>query len=95
MGRVQHPSKTGPGIEQRAKDGCSQTKKIKPFKPATPVTMRAEFHKVEEVDMVVTLEGLTRVNSYTVEWTRSDYLQAHAFAYNVFSMSIRGRSSGQ
>jgi D-amino peptidase len=95
MGRVKHPSETGPGIERAAKDGCMRAKSVKPYQVSPPVTMRAEFHKVEEVDMVVTLEGLERVDGYTVEWTRPDYLAAHAFAYNVFSMSIRGRSSGQ
>ncbi|HEY3783503.1 MAG TPA: M55 family metallopeptidase [Fimbriimonadaceae bacterium] len=92
-GRVKHPSETGPGIEAAAKEGCNKVKSIKPFQPATPVTMRAEFHKVEEVDMVVTLEGIERLDGYTVEWTRPDYLAAHAFAYNVFSMSIRGRTA--
>ena len=94
MARVRHPNETGPGIERASKDGCSRIGVIKPFRAKVPVTMRAEFHKVEEADTVATLEGLERVDGYTVEWTRPDYLTAHAFAYNVFSMSIRGRSSG-
>lgn len=93
MGRLKHPSETGPGIEAAARTGCTKAKSIPPYRIEGLITMRAEFHKVEEADMAETLSGLTRIDGYTLEWERPTFLQAHSFAYNVFAMSIRGRSS--
>ncbi len=51
------------------------------------------MHKVEEADMAETLEGITRIDGYTLEWTRPTFLAAHSFAYNVFTAAYRGRLS--
>jgi len=93
MGRLRHPSETVKGIEEAARDGCSRHKSIAPYAISAPVTIRTEFHKVEEADMAATLIGVTRIDGYTVEFTKGDFLEAHAAAYNVFSMANRGRSS--
>lgn len=95
MGQLLHPSETGPGIQRAAKDGVSRCKSIKAYTPKAPVTMKVEFHKVEEADMAATLENVTRHDGYTLEWTRPTFLAAHSFAYNVFAMSVRGRAAGQ
>jgi D-amino peptidase len=93
MGRLKHPSETGPGIEKFAAEGCSRRSQIQPYTIEGPVTMRAEFHKVEEADLAATLVGVTRIDGYTIEFTGADLLQAHSLAYNAFALSIRGRSS--
>ena len=92
-GRLKHPSETGPEIEQAAREGCARAPSIPPYVIGGRVRMRAEFHKVEEADMAATLPGLKRVDGYTIEWVKANMLEAHSFAYNVFTMSIRGRAS--
>ena len=64
---LKHPSETGPGIAEAAKDGCGRAKSIAPYKVNGPATCRAEFHKVEEADMAASLQGVARVNGYTLE----------------------------
>ncbi len=93
MGQLKHPSVTGPGIQAAARAGCASRDKIAPYKPAEPVTMRIEFHKVEEADMAATLERIHRIDGYTLEWKRETFLAAHSFAYNVFTAAARGRMS--
>ena len=93
MGKLLHPEVTGPGIFEAAKDGCARRKEIAAYVPKTPVNMKIEFHKVEEADMAATLEGINRIDGYTLEWTRKTFLEAHSFAYNVFAMASRGRAS--
>lgn len=93
MGRLKHPSETGPGIEAAARQGCAAAKGVPPYVVKGPVVLRAEFHKVEEADMAATLVGTERIDGYTVQWQAANFLDAHTFAYNVFAMSIRGRSS--
>jgi D-amino peptidase len=93
MGQVKHPSVTGPGIQAAARVGCAGRDKIALYKPAEPVSMKIEFHKVEEADMAATLEGISRLDGYTLEWKRDTFLAAHSFAYNVFTAAARGRMS--
>jgi len=94
MAQLKHPSETGPGIEAAAKDGCTRAKKIALYWPKPPVTMKIEFHKVEEADSAATLEGIKRVDGYTLEWRRKSFLEAHSFAYSVFAMARAGRTVG-
>jgi D-amino peptidase len=93
MTQLKHPRETGPGIEAAAKDGCERARLIACYQPKAPVTMKIEFHKVEEADMASTLEGIKRLDGYTLEWNRKTFLEAHSFAYNVFAMASRGRAS--
>ena len=49
MGRLLHPSETGPMIEDAAKAGVSSA--VKPWKPTEPVTVKIEFNQTEECDV--------------------------------------------
>lgn len=93
MGRLKHPSDTGPGIAAAAKAGCEEVAQITPHAPKPPVTLRIEFHGVDEADLAATLDGTTRIDGYTIELCRGSYLEAHAMAYVAFELSIRGRAS--
>jgi len=93
MGRLKHPSVTGPGIEQAAKQALEDASGIAPYVIGGHVTMRAEFHKVEEADLPAQLENVDRIDAYTLEWTRPDFTTAHRAALSVFNMSIQGRRS--
>ncbi len=94
MGRLLHPSVTGPGIEAAAQEAVARATSIRPHVIEGPVTMRAGFRNVEEADLPAMLEGVSRIDAYTLEWARDDFMSAHRAALNVFNMSIRGRQSG-
>jgi D-amino peptidase len=93
MGEMKHPSETGKGIEAAARDAVAAASAIRPYRVSEPVTMRMEFRTTQEAEHAATLEGVSRLDAYTIELTRDTFLQAHRAAYNVFSMSIRGRAS--
>lgn len=94
MARLRHPSVTGPGIERAAKTGLARKGNIKPYAIKGKVTMRVEFHTADEVDMAATLEGVKRLDGYTLEFSRPNYLEAHSMAYTVFHLAGLGRKSG-
>jgi D-amino peptidase len=93
MGRLRHPSVTGPGIEAAAKRALESAQTVAPTVFAGRVKLRTTFRNVEEADLAATLPDVDRVDAYTLEWSGSDFLSAHQIAYNVFGMSIRGRAS--
>ncbi|MEA2554194.1 MAG: D-amino peptidase [Fimbriimonadaceae bacterium] len=93
MAHLKHPTVTGPGIESAAAKAMKSPPK--PYVIDGPVTIRAEFHTTDLVDMAATLESVKRVDGYTVEFTRPTLLEAHSMAYTVFQLSIRGRFSGE
>lgn len=92
MGRLKHPSTTGPGIEAAAKAALSRN--VTPYRIDGETKMRVAFRTVEEADLASTLENATRPDAYSVEWTRGDFLTAHRTAYNVFHLSMTGRRIG-
>lgn len=94
MGRLRHPSATGPAIESAAREAAESAGRIEPYAVPGPVTLRAAFRTVEEADLASTLEGVTRPDAYSVEWNRPDFLSAHRTAYNVFHLSMQGRRFG-
>lgn len=93
MGTLKHPSETGKGIQAAVFDGCTRRMDIAPYVVKGPITIRAEFHKVEEADTAAMLEGVCRLDGYTVEFTRATWLDAHSAAYTVFMLASRGRAS--
>ena len=93
MGKLLHPSETTPGIEQAAILALQSVGEIKPYVIEGEVTMRAEFRNTEEADLPALMEGVTRLDGYTLEWSRSDFISAHRAALAIFNMSIQGRRS--
>ncbi|MBI1756024.1 MAG: M55 family metallopeptidase [Fimbriimonas ginsengisoli] len=91
--RCLHPSVTGPGIEAASKRGVEGASRIKPARCPGPVTMRAEFVTTDEADPGTIVEGVTRVDGYTLEWTRPDFLSAHRLMQVVFRLSMVGRKA--
>ena len=94
MGRLLHPSVTGPGIEMAAQAALEAVSTISPYVIEGPVTMKAEFRAIEEADLPAQLEGVERMDGYTLQWTRSDFMSAHRAALTIFNLSIQGRRSG-
>lgn len=93
MGRLLHPSETGPAIEKAAHDGIVNLAAIKPHVYAEPTQIRVEFNRAEEADMCARLITVDRVNGYTVEATYPTYQEAHRVVWNLMAMSFIGIDS--
>jgi D-amino peptidase len=92
MGRLLHPSVTGPGIEAAAERAVKWAAvAAKPLVYRGPINLRAAFRTVEEADLAATLPGVERLDGYTLTWAADDFLAAHQIAYNVFHLSMQGR----
>jgi D-amino peptidase len=94
MGRLLHPSETGPAIEKGVENAL---KKIatKPWVPAEPATIRIEFNRAEEADTVGRANEVKRLDGYTCEVTYPTYHEAHQAAWMMFAMSGVGSRSGE
>lgn len=94
MAKLKHPSETGTGIENVARRAVQRARNMQPYKVEGEVTIRCEFHTSEQVDLGCTLENSTRVDGYTMEFVRPDYLSALRATYVMFQLAARGRKSG-
>lgn len=90
MGRLLHPSQTGPLIEIAAQHGVAKAKSISPWRAAEPCTYKIEFNRSEEADFAAKHPDANRLDAYTIEVTGSDYESAHRFATNVIAFSANG-----
>ena len=91
MANLEHPSVTGPRIEEAARRAVENRAGIAPLVWAEPTTIRVEFNRTEEADMCAKLVHLpTRVNGYTVEGEYPDYQTAHRAIWNLMAMSFEG-----
>ena len=93
MGRMLHPSETGPGIEEAATLSLRSLPTIQPYTVDGETTMRIEFRDLEQADLPARLEGVERLNGYSLQWTSPNFIEAHRRALAVFSLSMQGRRS--
>ncbi len=93
MGRLLHPSETGPMIEAAAARGVSRAASVPVWKAAEPCTIKVEFNRSEEADFSAKHPMAKRLDAYTVEVTSDSYDLAHRLAVNVISMSGNGLRS--
>ncbi len=78
MGRLKHPSVTGPMIEKGMQK--AMTTEAAPWVPSEPVTLRLEHNRSEEADAIAMLPGWNRVDGFTVETTCGTWAEAHVMA---------------
>jgi D-amino peptidase len=93
MGRLLHPSETGPMIEAAAKSGVENAKQIQPWRAAEPCTYRIEFNRSEEADFGAKHIAAKRLDAYTIEVVGDDYRDAHRLAQNIIAFSLSGGRS--
>lgn len=93
MGRLLHPSETGPLIEDAAKAGVSSS--ITPSNPAEPVTVKIEFNRTEECDVACQMLGWTRLDAYTIEFTADDWPTAHIATRRALAMAGTGAANNR
>lgn len=94
MGQMKHPNETGPGMAHAAKLALLGASGLGPYLIEGATTMKVSFRTTEEADLAAQLEGVNRLDGYSLEWTRADFMTAHRMALSVFNMSIQGRRSG-
>jgi D-amino peptidase len=90
MGRLLHPSETGPMIQEAAQRGVSRCKEIQPWVAEEPCTIRIEFNRSEEADFAAKHPGARRLGAYTIEVVGENYELAHRLATNVISFAMNG-----
>jgi D-amino peptidase len=94
MGRLLHPSETGPSIEAAAREAVKNAGSIKPFFVETPVTVRIEFNRTEECDVACQLLEWTRIDAYAVENTSPDWPTAHVASRRAMAAAGTGAQNG-
>ena len=95
MGKLKHPSVTGPLIETAAADGVRRATSIGVHRFAEPTTVKVEFNRAESADMAAKLLPVTRLDAYTVESTQDTYQAAHRVIWNIMAMMQPGIASQQ
>jgi D-amino peptidase len=93
MGRLLHPSVTGPAIEEGVENALRNRASVAPLKWEEPTLVRIEFNRSEEADMAAKLAGVQRVDGYSLELQRDSYLEAHRLVWNLVAMSFQGIDS--
>lgn len=89
MGRLLHPSETGPLIENAAREALTKVE-TKPHRWNEATMIRVEFNRAEEADMGAKLITARHVNAYTIEGMYPNYEEAHRVVWNLMAMSAQG-----
>ncbi len=93
MGKLFHPSVTGPRIEAAAAEGLAKRGAVSPWMPAPPVQVRLEFNRSEEADIAEKCVGCTRYDAFTVEFIGASYHEAHRAARMMIATASMGASN--
>ena len=94
MGLLSHPSTTAPLIERAAQSGLADAKSIPPLVLGGSATIKVQFRDTALCDLAEHMEGVDRLDGYTLEWTRATYLDAHTTMYHVFASASNGQRGG-
>ena len=92
MGRLRHPSETGPLIELQAAEAVRRRNEITPLKLEGPVRIVLEHNRTEEVDQACLTPGWTRRDAFTIEITCDDWATAHLATRRA--MAAAGQGAG-
>ncbi|MBS1723031.1 MAG: M55 family metallopeptidase [Armatimonadetes bacterium] len=90
IGRLLHPSVTGPLIEDKVREAVSRHGDVRPWSPQGPVTVRIEQNQTDETDAGALLLGWTRLDGYTFEFTADDWDTAHRAARRAMAHTSFG-----
>ncbi len=91
MGRLLHPSETGPAIEEGAFRALG--KLTSPWCPLEPCVVRLEVNRTEDADWAARIPGVRRIDGYSVEVTAPTYEEAQSWAVVLLSVGALGPSS--
>jgi len=94
MGKLRHPSETGPEIESAVKKALEKMP-TRPFAWQEPCSFSVEFNRSEEADMCDKLPRVKRANGFTLEGSFPTYQEAHQVIWNLLAMSFQGIGAQQ
>lgn len=92
MGRLLHPSVTGPLIESASAAAVGEMT-AKPLTYGSPVTVRLEHNRSEETDAACLLDGWKRLDTFTIEYTATDWPTVHRATRRAMSVAGLGRGA--
>ncbi len=90
MGKLLHPSVTGPLIESKVEEGLQKLSSFKPLFNDGLTTIRVEFNRSEEADLGTQLQGVARLDAFTLELSRPSFAEAHRALWVLVSLSAQG-----
>lgn len=88
MGRLLHPSETGPLIERTAMTAVKNLNK--PWTFEGECTVRLEVNRTEDADWAARIPGVTRLDGYNVSITLPTYGEAQSMAVILLSVGQLG-----
>lgn len=90
MGRLMHPSETGPAIESAAELAVRAAQSGSVMAQAVPsfFELLLEGNRSEEMDLVDQLSGWERLDGYTARWVGEDWPSAHTAARRAMSTML-------
>lgn len=91
MGRLLHPSETGPLIESTAAKALQNLNQPWTFKGVCRV--RLEVNRTEDADWAARIPGVRRVDGYNVAVDAVDYAEAQSWAVVLMSVGQLGMAS--
>ena len=94
MGRLLHPSETGPRIEETARQGVAQRKGIAPWRPSEPVELEVEFNRGEEADTASRLPVWIREGGYQLRGYFANWTDAHESLRLLLNLAADGSRAG-
>jgi D-amino peptidase len=92
MGRLKHPSVTGPLIFEAARAGVAGSRTVPAWRPTEPVTVTLEQNRSEEADAIAMLPNWTRMDGYTLELTCGTWEEAHMWVRRAMSIGNMARN---
>ena len=91
MGRLLHPSETGPLIQKTAEKALRNLNK--PWTFNGECVVRLEVNRTEDADWAARIPGVTRVDGYNVSVTVDNYTDAQSWAVVLMSVGQLGMSA--
>lgn len=95
MGRLKHPSATGPLIEAAAEQGMAKRAALALPKPPQPVAVRLEQNRSEEADAIAMLPCFTRTSGYACDAVFEDWPTAHKWLIRAMLTAASAYRSGE
>jgi D-amino peptidase len=91
MGRLLHPSETGPLIEKTAEAALRDLNK--PWTFHGECVVRLEVNRTEDADWAARIPGITRIDGYNVSVTVDNYTDAQSWAVVLMSVGTLGQGA--
>jgi D-amino peptidase len=77
-------------VYDAAKEAVSRVGSTKPYRLASPYTVRIEMCRTDQADGAMHVPGLERLDGYTVQFTHADFTEAHRTIWAVMGAARGG-----